>query len=303
MANIETPRFDFVIDRDAPDAMAAIWRFLQRKTATWDLLQLAQLPADGPTTVELRRLISHHRWPVGIWNSDESPYISFPRGGEGVYERTVGRKHRSNVARLLRRLMERAPVALELVTGTDALQASLAEGLRLEASGWKIRAGTAIVSQPAVEQFYRSVAARFAMAGQLQLTFLKSGDQRIAFAYGIRRGSVFYMLKCGYDPAFARFAPMHVLCHLLFRNGGGRELSVVDFLGRDDEWKKRWTHRTRRHVWLYVFRDAWWTRLLCRTKFELVPHLKQKAIARALTAMLRDRLDRRQTQRLQPIEG
>jgi CelD/BcsL family acetyltransferase involved in cellulose biosynthesis len=303
MTNTETPRFDFIVDRDDPDGLAAIWRFLQRDAPNWDLLQLAQLPADGPTMVGSRRLIGHTRWPIGEWKGDESPYVAFPTDGEEIYERAIGHKHRANVSRLLRRLLERQTVELELVTRTGALQAALADGLRLEASGWKTNAGTAIVSQPSVERFYRCVAARFAMAGQLQLTFLKSGDQRIAFAYGIRRGSVFYMLKCGYDPAFARFAPMHVLCHLLFRNKGGRDLSVVDFLGRNDEWKRRWTHRTKRHVWLYVFRNAWWTRLLCRTKFELVPHLKQKAVARAVTAMLRERAERRQPDRFQPTEG
>ena len=303
MANIETPRFDFIVDREAPESLQVIWAFLRQDAVKWDLLQLAQLTADGPTMVELRRLIGETAWPVGIWKGDESPYIAFPSGGDGIYERTIGRKHRMNVSRLLRRLAEREPVELELVTGTGAVQAALAEGLRLESSGWKAQAGTAILSQPPVERFYRSVAVRFAMRGQLQLVFLKCGDQRIAFTYGIRRGSAFYMLKCGYDPAFARFAPMHGLCHLLLRDDGGRELSIVDFLGRNDEWKRRWTHRTMRHAWLYVFRDAWWTRLLCRTKFELVPRLKQKAVTRALTALFREHVDRRPSQQLQPTES
>jgi len=48
MANIETPRFDFVIDRETPEGLEAIWAFLRQDAAKWDLLQLAQLPADGP---------------------------------------------------------------------------------------------------------------------------------------------------------------------------------------------------------------------------------------------------------------
>jgi CelD/BcsL family acetyltransferase involved in cellulose biosynthesis len=302
MSNEQTPRFDFLIGEHAGDAIQALWSSLRRHPS-WDLLQLAEVPDAGPTLIELERLALDDDLPVGRWRSDASPYLTFHSGEADRYRRTVGRKHRSNVERLLRRLREAGPVELETIGQPDRLSAAMDDAVRLEASGWKDKVGTAIVVQPAVEKFYRALAHRQAAAGRLRLLFLKCADARIAFVYGLRQGNTFYMLKCGYDPEYARHAPVHLLCHLLFTQMRSRGLSTIDFLGANDEWKQRWTRRTTQHVWLYVFRDAWWTRLLCRTKFHLVPRLKQKPLYRSLLTRVRRRPLAGHAQMLDATEG
>ena len=302
MANEQTPRFDFLVARGAESAYDAIWQAL-REDAQWDVLQLTQAPDTGPTVQALQRLAGSAGSPVGRWAADASPYLVLDEGRDDGYRRVVGRKHRSNVERLARRLAALGPIVLETVSEPRDVASSIDDGFRLEASGWKERIGTAIASQPRVQGFYRSLAQNQAANGDVELVFLKSDGRRIAFLYVVRRGRGFYLLKCGYDPEYARHAPVHVLCHLLFSEASERRLDLIEFLGGNDEWKQRWTHRTVQHVWLYVFRDAWWTRLLCRTKFELVPHLKQQPLCRALFVRLRGRMVPVDSPQLQPSEG
>lgn len=287
MANAQTPRFDLLVARGAEAAYAVIWDALRRDVVQWDLLQLAQLPAGTPTLDELARLADCRHLPTGRWYGDASPYLVFDNGDADTYQHVVSRKHRANMDRLLRRLSDVGPVELEVVGSPGQLKAAIEDGFRLEGSGWKNRAGTAIVSHGEVEQFYRALVSHHAANGELRLLFLKSGDQRIAFAHAVVRRGALYLLKCGYDPAFSHCAPVHLLCHLLFRNANVRSFGTVEFLGANDEWKRRWTRSTVQNVWLFVFRDTWWTRLLCRTKFELVPHLKQQPAYRALLSSLR----------------
>ena len=51
------------------------------------------------------------------------------------------------------------------------------DALRLEASGWKLREGTAICSRPGVQRFYTLFAERAAARGWLRLLFLTVGGQ------------------------------------------------------------------------------------------------------------------------------
>jgi CelD/BcsL family acetyltransferase involved in cellulose biosynthesis len=301
MCNEQTPRFDFLVSDEAPGALEALWRTL-RRDPSWDVLQLSHLPESGPTAGAIERLAAQAELPVGRWLSEASPFLTFD-GGDEAYKQAVGRKHRGNVERLLRRLAELGPVDLEVLSQPDEVDRAFDDALRLEASGWKDRMGTAIASQPRVTAFYRRLAERHAACGALRLLFLTSGGRRIAFVYGLQHRQDFYLLKCGYDPAYARHAPVHVLCHLLFTAPAAASLGTVDFLGGNDEWKQRWTRRTTQHVWLFVFRDAWWTRWLFRMKFELVPRLKEKALYRAVLTKLRGRSIAGRPHTLETSEG
>jgi CelD/BcsL family acetyltransferase involved in cellulose biosynthesis len=288
ISNEQTPRFDFLVAEGAEGSFAALWDAM-RRDVTWDVLQLTQVTEHGATLAEVERMAIDAELPIGRWRSDDSPYLVFDGRDADPYQRAVGRKHRRNVERLLRRLSEAGPVELEIFTDPGDVERALPDAFRLEASGWKDRVGTSILMQPAVETFYRTLARRHGESRQLRLIFLKSNGVRIAFMYGVRQGNALFLVKCGYDPDFARYAPVHLLCHLLFSEARARALDTVEFLGTNDAWKQRWTRRSTQHVWLFVFRNVWWTRWLCRTKFEWVPRLKQKPLYRALLAKIRGR--------------
>jgi CelD/BcsL family acetyltransferase involved in cellulose biosynthesis len=165
--------------------------------------------------------------------------------------------------------------ALEVLEDRAAIEAAAGDAWRLEASGWKREAGTAIASDPAVHRFYTSLIERGTAAGWLQLLFLTVGGRRIATSYGARFANRLFLFKTGYDPEFAACAPFKILTWFAIREAYAHGLSEVDFLGDSEPWKLEWTQTTRGHDWLFVFAGSVRARLLHSIKFQWAPELKR----------------------------
>ena len=60
---------------------------------------------------------------------------------------------------------------------------------------------------PSHADFFRTVCARFAAAGRLQLLVLSGGGIDIAWKVNFVAGDTVFCFKIAYDPEFARFSP------------------------------------------------------------------------------------------------
>jgi CelD/BcsL family acetyltransferase involved in cellulose biosynthesis len=175
----------------------------------------------------------------------------------------------------LSRLTRIGTVSYEILTDREAIEAAAEEAWRLESSGWKQDAGTAIASDPAVHRFYTSLIERGTQGGWLQLHFLKVDDRRIATLYGACFDNRLFLFKTGYDPEFATGAPFKILTSFAIQEACARGLSEVDFLGCAEPWKLEWTSASRGHDWLYVFGDTLRAQLLYSLKFQCLPESKR----------------------------
>ena len=68
-----------------------------------------------------------------------------------------------------------------MVEAPTDLEADLTDGFRVEGSGWKGRSGTAIVSAPETETFYRGVARAFQRRNELRLSRIVLDGTTVAF--------------------------------------------------------------------------------------------------------------------------
>lgn len=285
LANDHTPRGDFLVAAHPELAYYAIWECLLRQSALWDLVQLREVPADSPTLEHLPKLARNRGFLWGVWHSDDSPFVPLGSDWNG-YVASLPAKHRSNLRNRFGRLSALGSVEFETVSSGPALQAALEDGFRLEGAAWKTQAQSAIGSHAAVQRFYTLLAERAAARGWLRLQFLKVNGRRIAFAYALAYRDRVYLVKPGYDPAYAAYSPGNLLCYHAVREACGAGVTVYDFLGRDEDWKRQWARHIRSHYWLFVFPDRRWARLVRYAKFELLPSLQQ----RPLYLQLRDRL-------------
>jgi len=272
--NVHTQRFDVISGRRRPEAYRAIWRALLQQKALWDVLVLSHLPAGSPTLTMLSSLAQGDGYLTGVWRSAEAPYIPI-EGGWDAYFRQRTPKLRSNLRRRGNHLKESGDVRMEVVDSEPEVGDALEEGLRLEAAGWKGRAGTAIADDESTHRFYSLLARRAARRGWLRLHFLSVGGRRIAFDFSLLYADKAYLLKPAYDPAFATCSPYSQLLVRVLQDCFDRGVKEFDFLGQDDEWKLDWATRTRPHEWLYVMPDSPRMRLLRFTKFRLVPRLRR----------------------------
>jgi CelD/BcsL family acetyltransferase involved in cellulose biosynthesis len=246
--NWHTPLFEPIADGDSALGALAAAALSQRASR----LDLAFLEPQGPGAAALRSAAAAAGSRTVERTIARQPYVHLD-GDWDAYEQGMQRKQRKELRRVRRRLEEEGEVGVELTRPDGEPGALLGEGLAIEGSGWKDERGTAIASEPAVERFYRSVAAWAAGRGELVLAFLRLDGRALAFDLCLESEGALYVLKGGFDPAYRRFAPGALLTYESLAVAFERGLGSYEFLGTDDAYKLAWSHGTRERVRLQVF--------------------------------------------------
>ena len=272
--NDHTPRTDIIVAAEPDAVYDAIWRALRADADRWDVLQLSQLPRESVTGRAFCERAAADGCATGVWQSSDSPYLPLA-GTWDDYLSRLPAKFRSNLRNRLSRLTRVGEPALEVLSGHRAIEEACEEAWRLESSGWKREAGTAITSDPSVRRFYTTLVARGTAAGWLRLLFLTVGGRRVATSYGACFADRLFLFKTGYDPAFATAAPFKVLTYFAIRDAYAQGLAEVDFLGDAEPWKLEWTSTSRPHDWVFVFAGTPRARLLHAIKFRWLPAWKR----------------------------
>ena len=150
-----------------------------------------------------------------------------------------------------RRLAEQGCVHVGVIgdfDGSRDLDAMLAEGYRVEASGWKGRQGTAIDSDPATRAFYSAVAAWAAERGWLRLAYLRLDDRAIAFELLLQDTFAAYSVKTGYDEAHRTASPSTLLTHHTLEAVVASAAQTFEWLGHDEPYKMAFSDGVRERL-------------------------------------------------------
>jgi len=274
--NDHVPRADFIVADRHNEVHAAIWAHL-RADKSWDALQLCQIPDESQTLAALTRLAINDGHAAHVWQSGVSPYIPLTTTWL-KYSEQLPTKHRANLRNRFKRLGALGPCQVQVVDSPVGLAAALPSVLQLEAAAWKGQAGTAIICQPELTNFYSLLAHRAAERGWLRLHFLESGGRQIAFDYSLEYKRKSFLLKLGYDPGFSAYSPSSLLAHEVIKAAFERGDIEYNFLGEFMDWKRPWAKQGRTHSWLFVFSRHWNARLACALKFDLLPRLKRSPL-------------------------
>jgi len=160
---------------------------------------------------------------------------------------------RKELGRLTRRLEDCGRVEFMVDEGSDRWPELLEEGLRIEGSGWKDEAGTAILSQADTARFYREVATWAARRGWLRLKFLRLDGRAVAFDLVLEAEGVAHVLKGGFDPAMRQLGPGTVLTGRSLERAFELGLHSYELRGTDDAYKLRWATATRTRARIQAF--------------------------------------------------
>jgi CelD/BcsL family acetyltransferase involved in cellulose biosynthesis len=274
LQNDHTPRADVIVAGDVENSYRALWHAIQDGGGPWDVLQLSQIPGDSESRDRFRQLAAADGRPTGVWPSGAAPYLRLPSTWE-AFARGLSSKLRQNLRNRLGRLARFGEPRLEVLADRNAIRDGSGDAQRLEDSGWKRTEGTAIASDPLVEHFYRLLTGRADQCAWLRLLFLSVGGRRVAVAYAAAFANRLFLLKTGYDPAFATCSPFKLLTFFAARHAIEQGFDEIDFLGDAEPWKLEWTTATRPHDWLFVFSATPRGRLLHPLKFQVVPALRR----------------------------
>lgn len=203
-----------------PDRGTAAWlsilQMLHRETRCPRIV-LPRLAQDGPVRSALNQALGERQLrPTTL---DPTVRAVLRRRPDPAYLQTqVSPKSRKRLAR--QRQLLNADIGGELTYSDGATDPSFAgraveSFLRLEASGWKGRAGTAVACQPRHAQFFQTTCAGFAQLGRLQLPRLSANGVTVAAGCLLLAGRAVFHLKVAYDETYARRSPGLQLEHEL----------------------------------------------------------------------------------------
>jgi CelD/BcsL family acetyltransferase involved in cellulose biosynthesis len=270
MANDHSCRFDMIAE-DPAVAGEAFFDYLEAQD-NWDLLRMGDVP-EGGQAWHIYQAATARGYPVGVWESQRSPFLELP-ATESDLQGRVSSQLRSNARRRQRQLEKRGAFGFEALD-SDNLAPLLDDFFAVERSGWKGRDGTAVVLDNQTRAFYTQLADVAAKHGWLSLYRLTIDGATIAFQYGLTYNGGYLLPKLAFREEYSEFSPGLVLMHEVLRHCISRNLTHIDFLGSDDEWKTRWSPTVLPHSWLFIFRKGLKGRLLQQMKFNWGPRIKR----------------------------
>jgi CelD/BcsL family acetyltransferase involved in cellulose biosynthesis len=112
-----------------------------------------------------------------------------------------------DLARLNKGLAAHGDVRLVTARQPADVRAAVEAFLALEASGWKARRGTSILSSARDAAFFRILTRSLALRGQMEVHLLEAGGRVAAAGLVLSAGRHAWFLKMAYDEEMAQHAP------------------------------------------------------------------------------------------------
>jgi CelD/BcsL family acetyltransferase involved in cellulose biosynthesis len=160
---------------------------------------------------------------------------------------------RAPLERFRRKMGRDHDARLTIIEPPDDLEVALTEGFAVEGSGWKGERGTAILSSPATEQFYRHIARVFHDRGELRLSSIELDGRLAAFDLTLLHENRLYLIKTGFEERFRALAPGLVMRLSIIERCFELGFDAHELLGDDSEWKRKFSTTARTHSTFRAF--------------------------------------------------
>lgn len=201
---------------------------------------LGRLWPDDTESADRRRLrLDRH----AVWlhrNSSPSQYLQFTHDYAGFIERLPAQR-RYDLRRAYKRAEAAGPIGVDIRRPAPAeLDALLDTALAIEARSWKGDTGSAVLKQQDLQRFFRDMLANYARDGCVLIALLKSGPTAIAMQICLLAHARLWLLKIGYDQAYGRISPGHILMNEVIRYSYNHRLRGLELLGSAEDWVDAW---------------------------------------------------------------
>ncbi len=263
----QTPGFDYW---GSADGLDAIWRCLLNDKR-WDVMLLKNVPADSLLATRLVELSRKDGCLSAVRPGARHPFFEL----QG-FEKQLSSKFFTNLRRCARKAG-----GVELERLTSPTRSVLEQALELEAMAWKGAAGTSIATDKQVAHLYAAITRLFGRRGRAALSFLVAGGERIALLFSVEDDHTLYALKIGYDPRLAAVSPGHLMVWKVAQDAEQRGLRQLDFVGREDGWKRKWTDQAHEQVSVLIYRRSPRGLFLWGVREQLEPRLPAHVDLRA----------------------
>ena len=281
-ANVHTP-FWGLLARDDIAVVTLVRSILNDRPTS---VTFENLDVESPSSIRCMDLLEEYGFQRVVDQRMRSPFTDVAVRSE-LFQSRLGKNRRKTLRKQHRRLAEKGALTLDVRDGSTDLQSLLAEGYRVEASGWKGRQHSAITSQRATREFYTSVAQWAAERDWLRLAYLRLDDRAIAFDFLVRAGGALYDLKGGFDDDLRSHSPSKVLFHHILTDAIGDVTRSFEWLGHEEPYKLEWSDGVRDRVSVTWFAPSFGGRSKRRA------HLFRRALVGQIRTRLPDHIEAR----------
>lgn len=254
-------------------ASAAVWKRL-KDVPGWQMIELREAHAESPVS-QLIRCAQADRYPTASVPMFCNPYLPIPPYDPAKPFSVEPRNHRkrSKLRKVLRDLGKPAE-HLRLKRFDQWDRDALQRFYKLEASGWKGREGSAILSVPPMLKFHDQITEAASRFGYLTLYELYLDGHHVAGHLGFTYRGRYFMPKVAYDENYGQYDVGHLIVYFILQDCAQRGLRAFEFLGGSDPWKMAWTSHVREQKSFLIFRRSPLGYLLCATQSRIKPALK-----------------------------
>ena len=195
-----------LLDRDmAPDAAAQLLQAARNAGAR--ALILREVALDGAAMKAFDKVLRQQDLRPRVLQSHLRASLDATRGAEELLREALGTKKLKELRRQRHRLAQYGAVRFEVARRPEAVAAALETFLRLEASGWKGKRGTALMQDDGDASFIRRAAPALAANSQCEIVTLHADIMPVAAAIVLRHQDRAFYFKLGIDERFAKFSP------------------------------------------------------------------------------------------------
>ncbi len=197
-----------LVDRDMAEPVVAAWiDDLAADASLPDLMLMPLLAQSGPLATALADVLARRGCQATSFDRHQRPLLAPGDSRADYFQRTMSSKRLRNMRRRQRRLQDLGNVAIEQATDVNAIARGLDDFLSLEASGWKGRAGTAILNDERTHTFIQQAVMALGNEGKVLVHRLLTNGKTIGATLALKSGDTAWGWKVAYDEAYADYSP------------------------------------------------------------------------------------------------
>lgn len=190
---------------------AAFWRaaleWADRNCRSAMFLHLTEMPLNGELYDGLEEVIAEQNRPAGIVMRQERPVLCSALDSESYFETAYSPKRRRELRRQFNRLSDAGRVEFVWHWDDAGIAPWCEDFLRIEASGWKAEAGSALACSTETQAMFCQALTGAAQQGRLVRVSLTLDDRPIAMLANFVDAPGSFGFKTAFDESFAAYSP------------------------------------------------------------------------------------------------
>ena len=172
-----------------------------------NVLSLENLGADHDTIDALNRVLGKRGSRACVFQRWLRPRLPAAANEPRLLERTLSSATRKKLRQHRRRLAGQGTLEYRIAREPGAVGEALDAFMRMEASGWKGRRGTALLDDAQDSAFARAMAAALAGRGAIAVHGLYLDGRAVSLQVVLHAGAAAYTWKTAYDESLQDFSP------------------------------------------------------------------------------------------------